>query len=270
MITIQKSTMTKMKVRQFRNIGMTSFELDKITDILDSAITATTSKLEVEKSNFGCSVNMPNLFLPHSSVGLTPCAVTYNIRTGDIYQYNIGSITNEAARGLDYKPVNHSYIMKNSYALVTPEVPETTNSTRKLTDNETADELKTSSSELNRANLGSRISQLQNLLEGISDESEVLITAKPKNRSYKIRKSNRYSRYRGVSLNGKKWQVMIMGPTKKKYFGAISSEREAAVLYDKLSILTNGLAAKTNFNYRKCDLVEMMPELEYMQPFVSN
>jgi hypothetical protein len=118
--------------------------------------------------------------------------------------------------------------------------------------------------------VSSRVTQLYNLLEGISDDNEVLITAKPKNRSYKIRKSNRYSRFRGVSLNGKKWQVMIMGPAKKKYFGAIASERDAAVLYDKLSILTNGLASKTNFNYRKSDLMKMMAELEYMQPFVSN
>jgi len=44
---------------------------------------------------------------------------------------------------------------------------------------------------------------------------------------------------------------MIMGSIKKKYFGGIPTEREAAILYDKLSILTSGLAAKTNFNYRK-------------------
>ena len=262
--------MTKIKVNQFRNIGMTSFELGKITDILDSAIEATATKLEVENSGLRSSVNIPNLHLPHSSLGTYPCAVTLNINTGDIYQYNIGSIKNEAARTMDYKPVTHSYIMNNSYGYVPNNTPEATNSTRKYTDNDMFEELKTSSRDAQNVDLGSRISQLQNLLEGISEDSEVLITAKPKNRSYKIRKSNRYSRYRGVSLNGKKWQVMIMGPTKKKYFGAISSEWDAAVLYDKLSILTNGLAAKTNFNYRKCDLVEIMPELEYMQTFVSN
>jgi hypothetical protein len=62
---------------------------------------------------------------------------------------------------------------------------------------------------------------------------------------------------------------MIMGPVQKKYFGGISTEREAAIFYDKLSILTNGLAAKTNFNYRKCDLNKMMPELEYMESIIS-
>lgn len=118
--------------------------------------------------------------------------------------------------------------------------------------------------------ISNKINLLRKVLEGITDETQVLITAKPKNKSQKIRKSNRHSRFRGVSLNGKKWQVMIMGPMKKKYFGGITSEREAAVFYDKLSILTNGLAAKTNFNYRKSDLVKIMAELEYMEPYISN
>lgn len=118
--------------------------------------------------------------------------------------------------------------------------------------------------------ISNKINLLRKVLEGISDETQVLITAKPKNKSQKIRKSNRHSRFRGVSLNGKKWQVMIMGPMKKKYFGGITSEREAAIFYDKLSILTNGLAAKTNFNYRKCDLMKIMAELEYMEPYISN
>lgn len=118
--------------------------------------------------------------------------------------------------------------------------------------------------------ISNKINLLRKVLEGITDETQVLITAKPKNKSQKIRKSNRHSRFRGVSLNGKKWQVMIMGPMKKKYFGGITSEREAAIFYDKLSILTNGLAAKTNFNYRKCDLMKIMAELEYMEPYISN
>lgn len=118
--------------------------------------------------------------------------------------------------------------------------------------------------------LSNKISLLKKVLEGIKDESQILITSKPKNKSQKIRKSNRHSKYRGVSLNGKKWQVMIMGSIKKKYFGGITTEREAAIFYDKLSILTNGLAAKTNFNYRKSDLMKIMAELEIMEPIVSN
>lgn len=155
-----------------------------------------------------------------------------------------------------------------SYNFKTTE-SDITKSSRKQSEGD-LDELKSLDSDSNFAIINSKLNQFINLLEGVRDDSELLITGKPKNRSYKIRKSNRYSRFRGVSMNGKKWQVMIMGPSKKKYFGAISCERDAAILYDKLSILTNGLAAKTNFNYRKSDLVKMLPELEMMQPYVCN
>ena len=63
---------------------------------------------------------------------------------------------------------------------------------------------------------------------------------------------------------------MIIGSIKKKYFGGFSCEKDAAILYDKLSILTNGLAAKTNFSYTKSELLCMIPELERMEPIVSN
>lgn len=143
---------------------------------------------------------------------------------------------------------------------------ESTEYSRKNSSITSIEEIKTSQSNSPTTN---KIGLLRKVLEGIHDENQVLITAKPKNRSTKIRKSNRHSRFRGVSLNGKKWQVMIMGQIKKKYFGGISTEREAAIFYDKLSILTNGLAAKTNFNYRKCDLMRIMAELEYMESIIS-
>jgi hypothetical protein len=63
---------------------------------------------------------------------------------------------------------------------------------------------------------------------------------------------------------------MIMGAKGKKYFGGILVERDAAIFYDKLSILTSGLAAKTNFNYRKSDIESMIGEFSYMEPYVSN
>ena len=73
-----------------------------------------------------------------------------------------------------------------------------------------------------------------------------------------------------MSRNGKKYQVMIIGTIKKKYFGSISCEKEAAILYDKLAILTNGLAAKTNFSYTRSDLLKMLPELKRMEPIITN
>lgn len=258
--TSKNSITTESKVEQFRRIGLSSFELSNVTDILDSAIQATTDNLQQEKQHLQ--------YTPRS-YGVYPLAVTYNINTGDLYQYNISRTTDQPIDRSGLCPPTNMEFMKNSYVPAS-ETRERTNSTRKSFDNDMCDDFKLPSMDTQSQIVSSRVTQLYNLLEGISDDNEVLITAKPKNRSYKIRKSNRYSRFRGVSLNGKKWQVMIMGPAKKKYFGAIASERDAAVLYDKLSILTNGLASKTNFNYRKSDLMKMMAELEYMQPFVSN
>ena len=97
----------------------------------------------------------------------------------------------------------------------------------------------------------------------------MLITAKPKQQSHKkTRKSNRYSKYRGVSLNGKKWQVMVMGPTKKNYFGGVTCEEEAARLYDKFSIIQHGISAKTNFNYTKHELRGVLEEADYLSSLI--
>lgn len=207
---------------------------------------------------------------------LIPWAITYNISTGDLHQYNMGRSEFQVSnQPVGYNPVNPLIFMNNSSGMKTNhwnsqkfwefEAPDSTN-TSKTNTISTLEEAKSISKD---ASLSNKISLLKKVLEGIHDDTQILITSKPKNKSQKIRKSNRHSRYRGVSLNGKKWQVMIMGPIKKKYFGGISTEREAASFYDKLSILTNGLAAKTNFNYRKSDLMKMIPELEYMETIVS-
>lgn len=50
-------------------------------------------------------------------------------------------------------------------------------------------------------------------------------------------RSQRGSRFRGVSKNGHKWQVMIVKGELRKYLGAISSEEQAARFYDKYSII---------------------------------
>ena len=50
----------------------------------------------------------------------------------------------------------------------------------------------------------------------------------------------RGSKYRGVSLNGKNWQVFIVINKSKCYAGCVDSELKAAALYDKLAILFHG------------------------------
>ena len=118
-----------------------------------------------------------------------------------------------------------------------------------------------------KMNKSTTIELLRGIVAGIGDNSKVLITAKPKNKSKRVRRSNRHSNFRGVSLNGKKWQVMIMG-TKKNYFGCVESEVEAAKLYDELSIVSHGLAAKTNFNYTKGDLELILQKAEYLDRLI--
>ena len=50
----------------------------------------------------------------------------------------------------------------------------------------------------------------------------------------------RGSRFRGVSKNGRCWQVFIMIDKKKQYVGPVDSEGEAARLYDLLTVVNHG------------------------------
>ena len=61
---------------------------------------------------------------------------------------------------------------------------------------------------------------------------------------FEIRKKTS-SKYRGVSKNGNKWQVLIMINNKKYYL----SEEIAARIYDIMAIKNFGIKARTNFIY---------------------
>lgn len=257
----------RSKSEQFKHIGLTQLEYSSINEILEDAISIKQCEKTWDK------VNLWNISNLSSVCYLIPTAVTYKVTTGENYLYNIGSFGRKALQVLVTEPVNSQWIMNNSsnfnYLNKYPdiEIPE---STLVTSHDSLADEFASHIKSKKSMPVAGKIELIKRVLEGIADEEQILIAAKPKNRSQKIRKSNRHSKYRGVSLNGRKWQVMIMGPIKKSYFGGIASEREAAIFYDKLSILTNGLAAKTNFNYRKCDLQKIMAELEYIGAMVSN
>ena len=85
--------------------------------------------------------------------------------------------------------------------------------------------------------IDNRRQEIISSLEKIIDSDHVVVHGIP--RVYTG--SKRGSNYRGVSVNGKKWQVMVMGFGKKRYYGGIKDEYEAAKLYDKYAILTQGV-----------------------------
>ena len=57
---------------------------------------------------------------------------------------------------------------------------------------------------------------------------------------------------------------MVMGNMRKYYSGSIKSEKMAAKIYDSFSIQTLGLRAKTNFDYKRKDLLKIIEDLEHV------
>ena len=60
----------------------------------------------------------------------------------------------------------------------------------------------------------------------------------------------RGSKYRGVSRNGKTWQVLIMINRNKNYIGNFKSEEEAAKAYDEYAMKYHKNKARLNFSHK--------------------
>lgn len=101
---------------------------------------------------------------------------------------------------------------------------------------------------------------LTQLLNSYNDEDVVIHSLPKKLKTKHYRSKTVGSRFRGVSKNKHKWQVMIMGNFKKFYIGGLKTELEAAKLYDKLAIFYHGMEAKTNFQYTKRDVEALIAE----------
>ena len=102
-------------------------------------------------------------------------------------------------------------------------------------------------------------------LSSVPNPADVVLRGQPKT----LRRGSLYdaedfrgSRFRGVSKNKEKWQVMVTLYHRKEYTGGIETETEAARLYDRRSILTYGLKAKTNFDYNRHELEAILNDDE--------
>ena len=80
-------------------------------------------------------------------------------------------------------------------------------------------------------------------LQQIKDMDSVLVESKNKSIFLQTR-SQRGSKFRGVSKNGSKWQVMIVRGDIKKYIGAVESEEIAARFYDKYALIIQGFEVR--------------------------
>lgn len=72
---------------------------------------------------------------------------------------------------------------------------------------------------------------------------------KKKKRNDVTKKRLRKSIYRGVTKNGKKFQVIISYKKNSRYYGVYPTDEIAARAYDIISIKNKGIKASTNFKY---------------------
>mgnify|MGYP000935219429 CR=1 FL=1 len=107
--------------------------------------------------------------------------------------------------------------------------------------------------------------QLEFMLDSYADEPEkILIDAIPKKIHSKIDGDTfRGSKFRGVSRNKNKWQMMIMINQNNIYLGGIKNDELAAKFYDKIAIISKGVNAQTNFAYKASQIEEILNEFDF-------
>ena len=75
----------------------------------------------------------------------------------------------------------------------------------------------------------------------------------------RIIKKDRYCIYKGVVKSSKdSWNVLLLGHFRRRHISNIRNEETAARIYDCYSMLCNGLKARTNFEYSRVDIENIL------------
>lgn len=93
--------------------------------------------------------------------------------------------------------------------------------------------------------------------EGLEMHSVVLVKAS-KNRHKKRTDGYRGSTFRGISKNGRQWQVIVFIDRQKTYLCISNIKARAARLYDVAVIQAKGLDAQVNYDYSKAQLLAIL------------
>ena len=111
---------------------------------------------------------------------------------------------------------------------------------------------------IKRNNLTSKADDLLKTIQTITISDMVLVLGKKKAESKSSSLSNKRSSFIGVFRNGLHWQALISINKRKTYIGSYACEKDAAVAFDFFSILLHSFTAKTNFNYTRNNIEEMI------------
>jgi hypothetical protein len=85
----------------------------------------------------------------------------------------------------------------------------------------------------------------------IADDENILFCKKTRHDASKKCSSG----FIGVSKNGNGWQIINIVNKERKYIGSLDDIKQAAIVYDIVSIACKGIKCKTNFTYTKKDIL---------------
>lgn len=197
---------------------------------------------------------MHNIFIYYSILHNEILFQTYQIKNiGDFYIKQLNDLINSLFFFLEQNKVKFS--MKSLIQDTSNNGLESTSSSYLNKKRSSNDVLDSSKTEIQKVKLIKN-----NKIVYVSESSNKNLTKKNKQQKKFtfVNRGQRGSRYRGVSKNGNQWQVLIMINKSKSYVGSYATEDLAARIYDIVSLKNHGNKAKTNFNYSKQEIKQLI------------